>query len=161
MPKKILTASLSPKSMTVLAEFYSQRSSHMPALLNRIGTLREKTASLIVPGVEDHRARSMYTAYRKSLLETMPDVGGDEGEYWSVKCAGTSARLFSDRSRDYLISAHTAENGGVFDKVLDRMSKIAQPSVVKGTVTGTMADELGIEALDLIAVQSMSTGHRG
>jgi len=161
MPKKILTASLSPKSMTVLAEFYDRRSSHMPALLNRIGTLREKTASPIVPGVEDHQARTMYTAYRKSLLESMSDAGGDEGEYWSVKCAGTSARFFTDRSRDYVMSAYTAENGGIFDKVLDRMSKIAQPSMVKGTVTGTMADELGVETLDLIAVQSMSTGQRG
>ena len=147
MPKKIVRASLSEKSLSIFSDFYDQRSANMPTLLNRIGSL--KTASLTNVLEEDQRAKKMYTAYRRGLLDTAPD------EYWSIKCASTSTLMFSDRSRDYLASAYTSED--LLDKMLDRMTKMAQPSNITdlGFVTGTVADELGIEALDLIAVQSL------
>jgi len=65
VPKKVLTAALSTRSMESLADYYDSRSSHMPALLNRIDGLREKRASSSPTG-DDERARIMYGAYRRS-----------------------------------------------------------------------------------------------
>jgi hypothetical protein len=159
MPKKVLASALSPRAMAMFADHYDQRSAHMPALVNRIDELRTKTASRYeVDGQEDERARVMYASYRKSLMSEMPDVGGHEGEYWGVKYASTSSVMFGDFSRDYVACAHLAASDDVVHKVLDRVVKMAQPSLTAPApqITGTLADELGVEALDLIAVKSLN-----
>ena len=157
MPKKVLTAALSSNSIGVLTPFYDSRSSHMPALYNRIDELREKTASAPENVAdEDLRARNMYAAYRKAILDDGP-VGGHDGEYWSIKCAGTSERMFTNRSRDYTAAAFlTQESEDILHKVLDRVTKIAQPHHITGVISETMAEELGVEALDRLAVESVS-----
>ncbi len=159
MPKKILTAALNPEVMCMFMDAFEKRSSFMPALLNRIQESSTKTASnrQQIDG-EDVQARKMYIAYRRSLIEEMPEIGGNEGEYWVMKTAETSSRLFTDCSRSYVASAFI-DVDDVLDKALDRMRKIAQPFTDApdfGNVTGTVAEKLGIEALDSIAVQSLS-----
>jgi hypothetical protein len=159
MPKKILTAALDPEIMNMFAGVFEKRSSFMPALINRIQESRTKTASdRDFGGGEDAQARMMYSAYRRSLLEEMPKIGGSEGEYWVMKTADTNSRMFTDCSRSYVASAFLHDDD-VLDKAIDRMRKIAQPSPKVsnlGNVTGTVAEKLGIEALDSIAVQSLS-----
>lgn len=158
MPKKILTASLDPEIVSMFADAFEERSAFMPALLNRIQETRTKTASYPeYDGSEDVQARMMYAAYRRSLIEEMPNIGGGEGEYWVMKTAETNSRLFTDCSRSYVASAFI-DVDDVLDKALDRMHKIAQPftGIANfGNVTGTVAEKLGIEALDSIAVQSL------
>jgi len=158
MPKKILTAALDPEMMTLFSREYEKRSSFMPALMNRINKPQVKTASYIQDhGHEDSGAKSMYAAYRRSLIEELPDVGGREGEYWVMKTASTNSRMFGDFSRSYLASAFLSDSEELLDKALDRVSKIAEPSYVTdfGNVTSTVAEKLGIETLDSIAVQSL------
>lgn len=159
MPKKVLAAALDPEVMNLFAGQYEKRSAFMPALLNRIPVLQKKASINTTKSGDNEAGRMMYAAYRKSLIDTFPNVGGHEGEYWVMKCAHTSSRLFTDCSRGYVSGAFLSpDKASLLDKVLDRVEKIAQPSNVVaalGDVSGTVADELGVEALDLIAVQSI------
>lgn len=163
MPKKILSAPLDRDCMGLLASWYEKRSSYMPALFNRIDMLREKTASQRGSG-DDQRARTMYAAYRRSLVDDMPGVGGREGEYWTMKCAETNGRLYGDTSRAYVVSAHLSSDDVLVDKVLDRVTKIAHSfdsSGDMGVVSGSAAEYIGVEALDQIAVQSIREAKTG
>jgi hypothetical protein len=149
MPKKVLAAALSRNSIDLLRPHFEQRSCHMPTLLNRMS--QENGTKVAAPTGDDGVARRMYAAYRRALLDEQ-SVGD---EFWSVKCAETSTMMYTDRSRDYVAAAFLDVSGqGVFDKVLDRMNKIAQPSVVTtAAITGSMADELGACALDSLALR--------
>jgi hypothetical protein len=169
MPKKILSASLDPELMTMFAGQFEKRSVFMPALLNRIQEMHAKTAASFESEGNNEHGKKMYAAYRRSLMEELPHVGGSEGEYWVMKCAETSSSMFTDCSRGYVGGAFLAvSETSVLDKVLDRMNKIAEPSRIAaefGSVSGTVAEQIGIEALDQIAVQSLrneaTTGQLG
>ena len=168
MPKKILTAALDPEVMHLFSGEFEKRSAFMPALINRIQEAHTKTASKpYFHDGEDVQGRMMYAAYRRSLIEEMPNIGGRDGEYWVMKTAETNSRMFTDCSRSYVAAAFV-DDDDVLDKAIDRMRKIAQPFTDVadfGNITGTVAEKLGIEALDSIAVQSLrnaanSTAHR-
>jgi hypothetical protein len=159
MPAKILLAALDPGAMERLAPYYAQRTAYMPALYNRLIADVQKTAAAVVktPNVDfsSDQGCTMYAAYRKTLLETLPDVGGADGHYWTVKCASTCTRLYGQVAKDYVAAAFlvpkeiTAAN-----KILDHWNKIAQPMLVTLPITGTMADELGTGTLDQLASQA-------
>lgn len=157
MPKRVLASALNDQVMTIMAPWFDKRSSFMPALLNRVSEDSEKMA-FVHDGGDNEDGRRMYAAYRRSLIEHMPDVGGREGERWVMKCAETNERMFGRVSRGYVGAAFLSRDDDVIDKVLDRVTKIAQPSTSGsyfGTVTGTVAEQIGVETLDEIAVQSI------
>lgn len=147
MPKKVLAAALSRNSIDLLRPHYDRRSCHMPALLNRMSS----SIKVAAPAGDDDVARRMYCAYRRTLLDEQ-SVGD---EFWSMKCAETSTMMYTERSRDYVATAFLdVGEQRAFDKVLDRMNKIAEPSMVMtATITGSLADELGVDALDSLALR--------
>lgn len=147
MPQKILTASLDPQSLALLAPYHDQRSAAMPALFNRLPVLCEKTAAPLTEG-GDLRAQTAYAAYRHALLDADGDVGGRDGDFWRLKCAGTRESMFGDRSRDYLASAYLRPESNLLDPGI----KIAQPLSI---LSANMADELGTKTLDLLTLSSM------
>jgi len=162
IPSRILSGELDREVVSVLTSFYDQRSTHQPALLNRMIGTQEKTASEARVEDEDVRARKMYAAYRASLNHHMPQAGGVDGELVAMKCAGTSSRYFTKSSAAYVATAFLDRSRlSLAEKVLDQISKVAnhQPGSVQDLgfchITGTVADDLGVEALDLIAVQSL------
>lgn len=144
MPQKILAMSPSPRALEILAPYQEKRSAYMPALLNRLPGLRVKVASTPVWG-DDYRGRVMYAAYRHALLDQDHDA---DGEYWAVKCAGVA--MSTTCTRDYLASAYLGDN-----KMLDRLTKIAEPHCVVSAVEGSMAEKLGPEVLDRFAVETI------
>lgn len=157
MPKKVLASALDSDLMSRFSNFFEKRSAFMPTLLNRVSDLGQKIASAAIEH-DDENARLMYGAYRRSLIDTMPGVGEGEGEFWVMKCAETTSRMFGDSSRAYVDAAFLSPSTDVMDKILDRVVKIAQPSHVTtdlGKVSGTIAEQIGVETLDLIAVQSL------
>jgi len=141
MPKNVLGASPCSETTAKFAAFFDQRSASMPALLSRLSDLSPGE----IDDGDDHRAKLAYAAYRRSLLDRDQADG-----YWLMKCAGTSSPMMGERSRDYLASAYLSDSG-VVDKVLDRTLQISEPF---HRVSGSMADEVGVEALDLLALQS-------
>jgi hypothetical protein len=152
-PKTIFSSSLDRELMFKLSSFFDSRSCFQPALVNRLTSRREKIASHSADG-EDETAKAMYTAYRRSLLDQQ---AGDEGRYWSMKCAGTSDVYVTDASRAYMRHAFTDVD--VREKVLDRLTKVAGESraadIAFGEISGSMADDFGIEVLEKITVQSI------
>jgi len=153
MPQKVLSASLSKTAIAKLAKYYPHRSSHMPVLFNRIDNLMNKVASADSSG-DDEKARMMYAAYRRSLLDDMGTAGGKEGEYWSMKCAGTSSRMYTERSKDYVSSAFLPMDN--VHKNTDLMNKVSCHKHQFTSITGNLADEIGVVALDEFALQSFS-----
>lgn len=158
LPKKAMSGSLSNEVMTTLSRVYDHRSSHQPALINRITEPAEKNASVNI-GHEDERAKALYTAYRRTLIDVVDDVGGHEAVFWSMKCAGTSNRYLTDVSRAYVTNVFTSSSAPTLkEKILDRVEKVAQDSknfTAFGRISATMADQLGVEALDFLAVESL------
>lgn len=151
-PKSIFYSSHSDQALSKLSAFFDARSAYQPALVNRLTTTRSKTASRDV-GIEDENAKAMYTAYRRALLDYSAD---EDGRYWSMKCAETSDVYVTGASRAYIKHAFTGHD--VKEKVLDRLTKVAGESVAAdafGEISGSMADDFGIEVLEKIAVQSI------
>lgn len=161
LPKKIFTASISRQSMTELAPFFDDRSAFQPALANR--TVKTASHGAIVDPVfhdEDVDARRMYAAYRRSLIEDAPHVGASDGEFWAMKCAGTDSVMFGELSRAYVAFSHTRpdDDEKLLAKVAERAAQFADNDFVvpmTGSISGTVAEQLGIETLDSIAVQSI------
>lgn len=149
-PKKILTAALDEGSLQILSRFYDQRSSQQPVLMNRISSPGQKIASRREGESAD--AKRMYCAYRRALLDV-----DSEDTAWSMKCAGTSDRYRTETSRAYTLHVFTEPE--IREKVLDRIMKVAGQSrgTGFGPISGSMADELGVEVLELLAVQSIQT----
>jgi hypothetical protein len=161
LPAKIMRGGIEPGIAHDLMDYYQERSAQQPALLNRVQSLAEKRASREPVFGEDDNAKKMYTAYRASMVKEMSDAGGKDGEYWSIKCAGTSSRNFSRVSQAYACSAFLSPDvADVKEKVLDHVEKFANHhrSAVSnfGEVSGSMADEIGTVTLDLVTVNSLS-----
>jgi len=149
-PKNILAGSPVDEVVSLLTSFYPHRSCHQPALVNRVG--QAKVASVVHVDREDVRAKKMYVAYRASLLNHNLD---DESEFVAMKLAGTNSLMNEKASRAYVMGAHLVPSNSVLDRVLDRAPKIANAGVV-GKVSASLADDIGVETLDLITVQSLS-----
>ena len=95
----------------------------------------------------------MYAAYRRGLLDYEAD---GEGRFWAMKCAETSDVYATEASRAYTQHIFTAVD--LRQKLLDRVEKTAEvssPLDVFADVSGTMADDFGVDVLEKIAVQSI------
>lgn len=149
-PKKILAGSPVDEVVSLLTAFYPHRSCHQPALVNRVG--QAKVASIVHVDREDVRAKKMYAAYRASLMNHVLD---DESEFVAMKLAGTNSLMNGKASHAYVMGAHLVPSNSVLDRVLDRAPKIANAGVV-GKFSASLADDIGVETLDLITVQSLS-----
>ena len=149
--------------MQSLSPHFSKRSAFQPALVNRIQRLpvavvaRDKTA-----GDASGSVRDMYVAYRAQLARDFGTVGGLKAETWVSKVAGTQSRIVSDFGRMYAKMAFADfPRADLTERFILRMKKVAKAKghtdndAVPVTVTGSVAEDLGEEALDLIAAQSL------
>jgi hypothetical protein len=159
-PKGILSGDAPHFAVSKLAAFFDDRSWYQPALVNRVSSARPKVASQRIFGEGDLDAKTMYTAYRKSLLSQELD---EDGGFWVMKCAGTNMAYASDSSRAYMQLAFTAPSAR--DIVLDLKHKTVEASLTVndfGDISGSMADDFGVEVMESITLQSIGKrlGHR-
>jgi hypothetical protein len=163
MSESVFGGNLDSVVLTALSPHFSKRSSFQPALINRITQapsivpLVDKTA-----GEQDGKVREMYVAYRAQLAREIGEVGGQAGQAWAAKTAGTTSLLFGKASQMYAKLAFCSfDRPDLKDRIVIKMKKVAKgpghqdTGVDFGRVSGSIADEFGEEALDLIAVQRL------
>lgn len=168
MPSAMLDGAVDVNALSKLAAFYDQRSAHAHALFNRVHAPSEKTASQNSESVslgDDGRGMRMYAAYRHSLIKNAFASQARDTMFEIEKRAGTNVVGVGDAGFAYLCHAHTRGDADeIFDRVIDRMSKIANlhqnQGPFFGPVTNSVASELGIDALDAITLQSIRNRSR-
>lgn len=163
MNSNVFGGSLDSVVLKALEPHFDKRSAFQPALLNRIQKmppvvpLLDKNA-----GADDGPVRDMYVAYRAQLAREIGEIGGQAGQAWAAKTAGTNTLLFGRASQMYAKLAFCSfDPPDLKDRIVLKMKKVAKGQVPQdngvdfGRVSGSIADELGEETLDLIAVQRL------
>lgn len=165
MPEAILAGAVDEIAVQKLAAFYDQRSVHAHALFNRCHQPVEKTASenQSVSFDDDGRGFRMYAAYRKSMMKRAS--ASRDSRFMTEKYAGTNVIDVGESGDAYICHAFTDDHDtGIQNKVLDQIVKFANhpqnSGPVFGAVTNAVASELGVEALDVITLQSIRNRSR-
>jgi hypothetical protein len=158
----ILDGDVDDHVLESLSPLFSGRSAFQPALANRATGATKIAASSSIEkraGVADDSVRDMYVRYRAELNKSLDKVGSLKADFWISKTAGTSGRMFTNLGRFYVKLAYVdAEKTQLKERVLLKMKKVAKKIDSADNqhaveVTGSIAEEIGGEALDLLTVE--------